>query len=251
MNSEYEIFPIDRDVELSLDGPMVRLPRVHEDLVDDIWEKENRRRGGRLYDAPLLILTSHDRRRVRGHFIPYKDYLALRQRPELSTKTACPLGVSGLIESEGRLFFARRADHVTAYAGKLELIPSGGIDDNFLDPHGRIDFRKQLLRELKEETGITEEQASGLRPFALVLDKREMVWDLCVDIRLDMPWEAILETIRGAEQNEYRDHCCVPLTRLKEFLVTHNEQMIPTTLAMLKAHLASREPENAGGKDRR
>ncbi|MFQ5698246.1 MAG: hypothetical protein ACE5IL_08180 [Myxococcota bacterium] len=145
-----------------------------------------------------------------------------------------PVGVSGLVVSDACVLFGRRSDSVTGYPGFLELLPSGSVDATFYDPETRrVDHRRQLLRELHEEVGLTDSVVSSSETLGVVRDDRDPSCD--VVIRLDVSLSAKdlrdLRALRGNE--EYREIWPVRIAELGEFLEGRSGETVPTSLAIL------------------
>ena len=231
-----ELFAIDEDVELLFESPAFSIPKQKRENVEMIWEAEIAWRGEYIYDAPLLVFQEFYEKTIRSRFIQYKDFIALRRRPNLfDNQIVRTLGVSGLLMSENCVFFAKRAHHVTGYAGWHELIPSGGIDATFAQGDGSIDFMAHLMLELKEETGIDERHIISKRPFALIFDEADQTWDICVECILSLPVDDAIKIIKRARQNEYVDPVAVKIGDLHQFIAERKGKVVPTTLAMLEA----------------
>jgi hypothetical protein len=231
-----EVFAIDENVELLFESPAFSIPEQKRKNVEMIWQAEKARRGDFIYDAPLLFLQEKNEKTIRSRFIQYKDFIALRRRPDLfDNQVVHTLGVSGLLISENCVFFAKRAHHVTGYAGWHELIPSGGIDETFAQGDGSIDFTRQLTLELKEEAGIDERHLTSKRPFVLIFDEADQTWDICVECMMSLPVDDAMKVIKRAKQNEYVDPVAVKIDDLSRFIAERKGKVVPTTLAMLEA----------------
>jgi len=104
-----------------------------------------------------------------------------------TTKTPLKvLAVSGIIvlpngRSE-KYLIAKRSRRVRIYKGYWELVPAGGIDPGCLGMGGQVDFRKKLIQELAEETGIQARFVEDIRPFAVIYDPKIRTYDICCKI---------------------------------------------------------------------
>ncbi len=229
------VYPMDENLRLVRDPAPFSLPENSGKHVDEIWREEKSRRGRHIYNAPILTMVQRRKSLIHSRFVQYKEYIALRRRPDLfGGFEIFTLGVSGLVLSDDSAFFARRADHVTGYAGYYELIPSGGIDDRFLDADGRIDYIRQLLAELKEETGIDETHVEKTKALALIYDDVDRSYDLCVECVLAVSTGEALEIIRACSQNEYEPPIAVSFDDIGSFVGDKKKNVVPTSLALLE-----------------
>ncbi|MGM0444335.1 MAG: HAD-IA family hydrolase [Fibrobacterota bacterium] len=111
-----------------------------------------------------------------------------------------PLGVSAVcMDSAGKLVWGRRKA-VTQYAGFWELVPSGSIDITGKD---LPDPAHNIIRELREETGISAEMVDEIIPLGLIFDTRENGADLCFALRLRRPFDP-----QNAPYSEYASFQC-------------------------------------------
>lgn len=170
-------------------GLALRLSRWDAE-IERIWADEQRR-NPTLYDGELFCSTSFRVERgvavVRGGFVRYSQHIAARKDPRISLG-GVPVGVSGLLLGvwngvEHTVLGTRQASAATS-AGRLELVPSGGIDASCLGPGGALDHQAMLLAELEEETGIPAAEALCVEDFLLVQDRETGIMDLCQLIRL-------------------------------------------------------------------
>ena len=235
MTGGVKVFPIEKDLQLFFEDPPYTIPDDKKEFVERIWREEKEKRGEFIYDAPLLFLTRHKRSSIQSRFIQYKDYIALKRRPDIfKNQEIFTLGVSGLLLSEDHLFWAKRAHHVTGYADYYEIVPSGGIDATFAGESGRVDFVAQLIQELKEEIGVQEKHIIEKNPFALIFDEGDRTYDICVECRLSLKPQRVIEIMRKSRQNEYVKAVAVKIGELEDFLADKNNKVVPTSLAMLE-----------------
>lgn len=158
--------------------------------IEHIWADEQRR-NPTLYDAMLFCSTSFGVECgvavVRGGFVRYSQHIAARKDPRIPLG-GVPVGVSGLLlvarnGVEHTVLGTRQASAATS-AGRLELVPSGGVDASCLGPGGAPDHQAMLLAELEEETGIAAAEALCVEDFLLAQDRETGILDLCQLIRL-------------------------------------------------------------------
>lgn len=175
-------FPFPEDLQVRVCRETFTFTELQKREMDRIWDVENKKREVPLENRPLFVLDDHSEKRVRGSFVDYKAYLGCRVHPEWEM-SLCPVGVTGVVRWKGKVLLGKRSEFVTHYPGYWELVPAGSLDKDCLE-EGVLLPQKQLLQELKEETGIGEQEISTIRPLTLMLDEKEVIFDLCYDVEL-------------------------------------------------------------------
>lgn len=161
--------------------------REEEEKIERCWEQALRANppSHRLFNGQLLCCDFYDAKELKGSFIEYKYYYAQRRLPHGAfTHYKCPVAVTGISRSEDAFLIARRADWVTTDPLKLELAPAGTLSADYLIAEGEVDFKRQLLAELEEETGIPSALVSHLKPLAIFHDLKRPVIDIALEIVL-------------------------------------------------------------------
>ena len=204
-------------------------------LVDELWAKEQQRRGGRLYDGKIFSLTRRDGADLVGAFVSYRWWIAQHARPELFEELGVrPLAVSGLLWLPGGMVFGRRAEHTTEQPGMWELVPSGGIDETARNAAGRIDADAALAAELEEELNIPKAAIRGMRTLVIIDDPESRVCDIAFDLDLALGEQELLERFSVRESDEYTELRLVPTATLASFLEEIAEKIVPGSLATLQ-----------------
>lgn len=192
------------------------LPSGCEEMIENIWRHEFEKSEGKLFNGKLLSFVSLSHEKLIGEFVDFKFFLAQIIEPKLKPILQIePIGVSGLTFSQGKILCGCRSSHVTTYAHWDELVPSGGVDAQFISD-GRIDLQKQLSIELEEEAGIAAEHILKISPLALIHDMTAGGYDIC--IAMELSGSAIESTLSFSP--EYEILKWVP----KELLMALNEK---------------------------
>jgi hypothetical protein len=220
-----------------------------EPVVDEIWQKLCRQRSGGLFDGDVLRWIGCEKRGtdllIRGAYVKYRHYMASKQRPDLRLDIF-PIGVSGLTflsEGAGRYaVLARRAANVTSYPGRLELVPSGSIDKTYAAKDGAVDYRGQLLSEFCDETGLSAACVKKIVPFACVMDKRDGIYDICCRIDINTKREVLLKAF--AASREYQEPRLIAEGDLQDFVHSHRDSIIPSSIALLEAYTQAGKTES-------
>jgi hypothetical protein len=171
--------------------------KENEDKIEQVWNEEQKLRNKKLFNGSILALATIERRAnhliLHSYPVSYKHYLAQRSGIDLGIR---PLAVSGLAfysENGSEMFLmGKRSEQVTQYRGYYEFIPSGSIDADHLTPGRPVDFKNQLMTELHEELGLTDNAILANDAFCLVFDSRDMVYDIGVRIEIDGSREFVI-----------------------------------------------------------
>ena len=158
--------------------------------IEKAWEDEQVRRNLKLFNGNILNLAVINKQAQQDltlscHSIEYKHYLAQRSGIELGIT---PLAVSGIVyykQDNIEIFLVgKRSETVTQYPGYYEFMPSGSIDANNIVAGEPMEYKKQLLIELKEELGISDE-VKTINPFCLIFDEVDRVYDIGIEIEIN------------------------------------------------------------------
>ena len=210
----------------------------HRPEVEIIWQREMERQKGHLFNGTLLNfvgseVTEHGIH-LFAHFIEYKYYLAKRVSRSLPFDIR-PLGVSGItvVEdcSKEKILFAKRSSLVFQYPGFWELVPSGAIDSPGLEGGTTIDYKKMILEEFSEETGLPSGCVQDCCGFAVIYDRNERTFDVGCSLRIRTDSASGLLPLPASE--EYHDFKLVALAEISRFIYENEERMVPTSLGLL------------------
>jgi hypothetical protein len=206
--------------------------------IDSAWEQAVLNSNGSLFDGTILnclkVETLKNQVLIEGNFIEYKFFWAQKHFPELNLNIS-PIGVSGLIvtyhKSVMHLVFARRTNHNLQYKGHYELIPSGSINDS--EPTRKeINYYRQLLVELKEETGLGVKNFTKIASLGLLLDTRDNVFDIACLMETKADREQLRHQIILSD--EYQDLEFIPVDELQQFLQQHRDNLVPTSIGVIE-----------------
>jgi hypothetical protein len=205
------------------------LSETKKNLIQRIWDMEQKRKNGKLHEGAILSAISFDDKSLTGQFVPYKYFLAQTCDPSLKADLKIvPVSLSGMTFSEeGDLIVAKRAPWVTQYPDCYELAPSGGIRL----PGGdlkTVDMKIQLLDELVEETGIETSEVKSVKFFTLVHDQKEDGIELCAEIRLKSGGLIL------SSSSEYPQIMTLAAEELPSFVDKQREKFVPLSLVLMK-----------------
>jgi hypothetical protein len=224
-----------------LDIVIVAAPKVPSDLllrrVDEIWQREKAARGDQLTNSAIFAVTRCDARRLEGHFVEYKWFLAQLRDAELfaDLDIHC-LAVSGLVETDAGFVFGLRNTATSQDQGRWELVPSGGIDRSSETEDGRVSYQRQLIIELQEELGLAASEIAPPEPFLLIEDSETHVIDIGQHVRSLVPGKALLQSFETRTNQEYDKLILVPQPALSTFLAEQGERVVAVSRALLRSH---------------
>lgn len=222
------------------DAGFIERQSANTSRIEMVWNTLSRERA--IFNGAVLSVSSITQEsglsKVYAHIISYKDFLAERQDPSIKLGIR-PIGVIGILivrdaQDVAYTVFARRTDMVTQYPKYLELVPSGSIDAKRANPDGTVSYESQIAGELEEETGITSANITKVQGFALVYDARDHVYDICCLLELSLPKEEVEKIFRDSA--EYEQPSCIPNEELEQFIATHQQEIVPSSLALLSAY---------------
>lgn len=180
LDEEIRWFSCRGDCELYVqEPPSIYHDSVEQKEVDRIWVhacKEN----PHLFNGKIFSLLHFDAERIYGTFVEYKYFIASRYLPELQLQ---PLGVSGIVFSQGSVLIGKRATHLFSRPGLFELCPSGSLDIHAVH-NGKVNFREQMDRELVEETSIPPSAVSHYTVLGIAHTRSDGIWDLVLECDL-------------------------------------------------------------------
>lgn len=226
---DYQTIPISSRFELEIQpaSTFEELSDVKKRLIDTIWEQEQKRKGGKLYNALILSAIAYDSKKLIGQLVPYKYFLAQWCDPSLKPDLKIvPVSISGLTIAWDNIVVAKRAEWVTQYPNCYELAPSGGVSQRGENVFP-LDLKEQLFEELKEELGILRLLVKGVKFFALVRDFNTDGVELCAEIKVK-PYSL------QASSHEYVQLISIPKNEIQSFVDEHAAEFVPLSLVILK-----------------
>ena len=222
------IHHIDSAFTISCVGQPLCISAELQAQVDGIWGEEKKRKGEALFDGLILSAIEVTRSHLVGRWINYRYALAVYRQPDLADAYQVnPVAVNGVTLVGSRVLLAKRAGFVSQSPGCWEFVPSGGIDPKASSGE-QIDYRRAILDELEEETGIDRAQAARIDPFALIFDSLTSTWELALEIRLkgDPAFPLV--------SSEYEEFTWVEEEAVQQFLEGYgDEEVVPLTKVIM------------------
>lgn len=198
--------------------------------VDALWSRAVEMQPG-LFDGTILRVYSSDAQGMRCVPISYRYFYAQQKDRQLQQALRLvAVGVSGLVTLEDKVLVGTRSASVTQCPNLFELVPSGSLPAPD-QPTDSLDYRRQLLTELREESGIEENNIDRCEPFLLVTDETDAVVDICCAIALkNLKVTEVLDSLRS---DEYTDMEFVPRQQLFSMVKTAPELWVSASALMI------------------
>lgn len=204
------------------------------DKIEQIWAGENEKRivpftNSNLFNVQGLSWSFDEGFILNGFFVQYKDFLAQRVKKGVDLEIR-PLGVSGVItyyDDEIGLdlyLFGKRNDAMTQYPSYFELVPSGGVDDKFVEADSVL-FVKNLICEMKEELGWPETNIKKNETIGIVIDKKESMYDIILKM-------VVYDHINIKESKEYTEFIYVKSSEIDTFISSN--KIVPTSISIFQ-----------------
>ncbi|MFV0341259.1 MAG: hypothetical protein ACK5MA_11655 [Parachlamydiaceae bacterium] len=225
----FEAIPLSPRFSISLEKSpsFEHLSASKKRLIDAIWDQEQKRKSGRLFNGMILSAKEYTEKKLTGFFVPYKYFLAQVCDPSLKPDlNILPVSLSAVTVTEDSMILAKRASWVTQYPDAYELAPSGGVTQQHLDDEA-IDIKGQLLEELNEEVGIDRQLVKKLKFFSMVRDYHADAVELVAEIQVK-PFSIQSST------GEYAQIMTLPISEIPAFVATYKAEFVPLSLAILK-----------------
>lgn len=198
--------------------------------ADELWAEAQAKQPGTLSDGSIFNVTGLDGSTIQGHFISYKIFFAYRQQPQLFPNLEVrPLAVTGVCHCAGGILFGKRSRRVTQDPGLWEFAPSGGIDSSSGGHHGNVDYGLQFAQEFTEETGLSAELISEIRPICVVEDASSHVFDIVAHLILSESSKEFERALASVRNDEYQELRVVKNGDVEDFIEEHLDHVAPLT----------------------
>ena len=155
--------------------------------IEGLWAEARARLGGVLFNGRVFSADRITRSRVAGHFTEFRRIVAQVARPALFAALGLrPLAVNGVVRLRDGILIGRRSLRTAYQAGQWQMPPAGSVDPRAADAEGRIDPEAQLIKELREEVGITAELPWVGAPICMVEHPGSHVLDIGIPVSVPM-----------------------------------------------------------------
>lgn len=213
-----------------------------EDEVERIWVEQQKRKNKTFFNGRILSATNVTFTGLEGCIAEYRHLVAQQVNPQLYDELKVqPVALSGLLECPDGIVFGKRARNLLQESGQWELVPSGGIDTRGVEYLGHpieVDFTHHILKELKEEVGLTS-AITKIRPFCLVEDTDSHVFDIGIAIETFFPFDDLVAMHKEKATDEYDELRVIPKTEIINFIDKEDAQLVGVSKMLLLGYLNS------------
>jgi NUDIX domain len=231
---EWVVHEVDPTLEVMVERGLPALAAALEEEVEASWIAAQARLGGALFNGRVFSADRIARGRVAGHFTEFRRIVAQVARPELFAALGLrPLAVNGVVRLRDGVLIGRRSLKTAYQAGKWQLPPAGSVDPGAADAGGRIDLAMQLLRELREEVGITAPRAAVGAPICIVEHPGGHVLDIGIPVSLPLAGAAALALHARLGDGEYDPMRVVAEADLAAALAELGDAVVPPAAIFL------------------
>ena len=222
--------------KITVSGHPQKLPDELENKIKHIWQKEQKSRGGNLFDDTLLSAIEIKSTYIRGQLVQYSHFFVQQKFPDLFEEIPIrAMAVSGMLYSEGGVVFGLRSRSATQSAGCWELVPSGGIDGKYLDESGHVNIEKQILSEVREEVGLSKDDIIEVTPFCLIEDPKTRMLEIGIKLKVsDLTMSRIPKIYEENGCKEYNELVIISFAELNSFITKMHSQLVPLSEILLR-----------------
>jgi hypothetical protein len=234
----FSVYPFSPSTCIEMRHPEADYPELVESEVKRLWHSlVSCHSGDAPFDGNILSAVEIAPHILWVRAVKYRYFAAQRARPELfETLRVRPVAISGLLECADGIVFGKRSLAMMQNGGKWELVPSGAIDAARADEAGAIDYRAQILIELREEIGLNAEAVSSLTPFCLIDDGESHVLDIGIAIESPKTADEIRRAHRASATKEYDELCVIEVGAVNRFVERERPQLADASEVLVQQY---------------
>ena len=231
---EWMVHEVAPALEVAVERDMPPLGAALEGEVEGLWAEARARLGGALFNGRVFSADRITRYRVTGHFTEYRRIVAQVARPALFAALGLrPLAVNGVVRLRDGILIGRRSARTAYQAGKWQMPPAGSVDPGAADAQRRIDLAVQLIKELREEVGITAERPWLGAPICMVEHPGSHVLDIGIPVSVPMDGADALALHARLGDGEYDPMRVVAEADFPAVLAELGEAVVPPAAIFL------------------
>jgi hypothetical protein len=233
------VHPVDQDVVVRITREMPPLSAALEERVAALWVRAVARvaanGAGQLFNGRVFSIDTIAPNVITGHLTEYRRMVAQAQDHALFAELGVrSLSACGVLRCPDGMVIGRRLAGAVYQPGMWQLCPAGSVDAGARRPDGTMDFRGQLLTELREELGLDPDVASDVTPLCVVEHPGSHVSDFGMTVGTTLHADAILRAHRDRGNGEYDPLRIVPLADLPAFINWAGASLVPPAPLFLK-----------------
>jgi hypothetical protein len=232
------VHPVDPDLEVRITREMPAIPPALEARIGEIWAQAAARveagGAGRLFNGQVFSIDTITPCRITGYLTEYRRLVAQVEDHALFADLGIrSLAACGVLRCSGGVVIGRRPAAAIYQPGMWQLCPAGSVDAGARRADGTMDYRAQLLTELREELGLEPGVIGEVTPLCVVEHPGSHVCDLGMEVRGAPCPEAILEAHRTRGNSEYHPLRIIPIPDLPAFINWAGDALVPPAALFL------------------
>jgi 8-oxo-dGTP pyrophosphatase MutT (NUDIX family) len=234
------VHPVRPDVEVRITRAMPSLPPMLEARIDEIWATASARveqgGAGRLFNGRIFSIDTIASHLVTGHLTEYRRLVAQAEDHSLfSVLGIRSLAACGVLRCPDGVAIGRRPDAAIYQPGMWQLCPAGSVDAGARRADDTMDYKAQLLIEVREELGLRPDAIGPPEPLCIVEHPGSHVSDFGMAISTSLDAEAVLKAHRTHGNSEYDPLRIVPIADLPAFIAWAGASLVPPAPLFLRA----------------
>jgi hypothetical protein len=235
----FVVHPVNRDVEIRVTREMPALEPRLDARIDAIWHSAAARveaAGGEpIFNGRVFSVDTITPDRITGHLTEYRRLVAQMEDhalyPELGIRS---LAACGVLRCAGGVVIGQRPPSAIYQPGMWQLCPAGSVDGGACRPDGTMDYRAQLLTEIREELGLDAEAFGEVTPLCVVEHPGSHVCDLGMAVSTSLDAAAVLQAHCNRGNQEYDPLRIVPVPELPAFIDWAGTLLVPPASIFLE-----------------
>jgi hypothetical protein len=220
------------DLEVRITRQMPALPAALDEQVEALWHTAADRveagGAGRLFNGQVFSIDSITPGRVTGHLTEYRRLVAQAENhalfPELRIRS---LSACGVLRCADGILVGRRPAAAIYQPGMWQLCPAGSVDAGVRRADGTMDFRAQLLTEIREELGLGADVIGDITPLCLVEHPGSHVCDLGMAASTPLDAASVFAAHKAHGNGEYDPLRIIAVPALPDFIVSAGDTLVP------------------------
>ncbi|MFD2261972.1 NUDIX domain-containing protein [Lacibacterium aquatile] len=186
--------------------------------IAEIWQAEQARRSGSLFDGKVLALVSATADAIQVTPSSYSVILAARRDRQVREALGIdPLGVTSVLSCRDGVVIGRRSPLLGMSPGEWEVMPAGGLEST--------DAAGQLRKEFEEELGLSPDLITRLEARALVRIPDKGVANIIFSIHANCDAATINQSFAASGSDEHTEILVAPRVGLYERLISSSDDV--------------------------
>jgi hypothetical protein len=237
--SDFIVHSVNPDLEVQVTREMPPLRPMLESRIDALWTTAAARveagGSGRLFNGRVFSVDTISPGRITGHLTEYRRHVAQVEDQSLFAELGIrSFAACGVLRCSGGIVIGRRHAAAIYQPGMWQLCPAGSVDGGAERGDGAMDYRAQLLTELREELGLDPGVAGAVVPLCVVEHPGSHVCDLGMTVSTGLDADAVLAAHRARGNGEYDPLRIIPISELSAFIDWAGDRLVPPAPVFLE-----------------